>query len=1117
MCRFLPLAVVLLSLGLSGAQAPLTFEAEDWSEPKDAWVPNKDVPGKWNLWSTDVDADKKWSGGVVLRGPILTADLATPEEGAPPLHTRITGIPAGTYDVSVKVGRTLAVSLDGKEWKPYRGGVITRVTIEDGIFELWVDDRFAHPEPGSCYYDCVLLTPVLTAEGGISNAGYEEGPADGVPATWSWWSREGRGSATAVTDERHSGERSVHIVHDGERDWALSCAAIKPVKPGDELVISGWVKCVDSGRVEITVVGRRDGELVSWNIGAAGVSGTCEWKRIQGPVLVPEGVNEVSVRWVGSGKTNAWVDDVALTPGRIELPKKPPVTGWASERVAERLDRGVVALPTGDGMYLSWRLLKSDPPDVAFNVYRHRADGRDVKVNAEPIRHTTDAIDPTPEGAETYLVRPVVGGRELPPDGFATMATGAGRQPYVSIRLQGDYRAQKIAIADLDGDGRYDYVIKQPEGNVDPYVAYWEKSPETYKIEAYLHDGTFLWRNDLGWAIERGIWYSPWLAHDLNGDGKAEVAAKIGEGDPRDEDGRVQSGPEWLAVWDGLTGEEIARAPWPSREGFSDYNLASRNQLAVAYLDGKTPCLIALRGTYSLMKAEAWMLRDGALEPLWQYSNEDLPRNWWGQGAHFTHCADIDGDGRDEVLLGSAVLDDSGAPLWSTGLGHPDHAYLGDIDPRRPGLEIYYGIETRGPRNTMCQVDAATGKILWGWDQPTKHIHGTGMCADIDPVYPGLEAVGADAEGHTLTDQRWLWAADGTIISRAQIYGFGVNTVYWDADLQKEILSGATVKDHLGGVVATGLDGSVVLIADVIGDWREEVLACVPGELRIYSTTIPANDRRVCLLQDPIYRADVTMVSMGYTQVPMLSYCPEATAPNLNLTAMNDDSGEPFVQVVASAPLDRGLRGTVVLVGDGVRLSTERIAADLPPGERIVERVRVEPAGAEGAGSVRGVLEGLDHPLRASVTFRLSSRPLTGVPMVQAEQIAEQGGGEVRIRDDKAGVVEKAISHWDSKGHWLLWRITVPKDGAYRLVLRYSAAQSARRTLAVDGQALPLQSFAGSGGFGDAAGDWQHATAVDEANRPLTLQLGAGEHTIRMENVDGQGLNLDYVALVPAP
>ncbi len=255
-----------------------------------------------------------------------------------------------------------------------------------------------------------------------------------------------------------------------------------------------------------------------------------------------------------------------------------------------------------------------------------------------------------------------------------------------------------MGIADLDGDGRYDFVIKQPNANVDPYSApgYWKRSPGTYKLEAYRGDGKSLWRLDLGWSIEQGIWYSPYVVYDLDGDGRAEVALKTGEGDPRDSEGRVRSGPEHLTILEGRSGKPITRVDWPSRDGFREavsndlaaYNYYCRNQLCVAYLDGKTPSLLAERGTYNIMKLVAYQLRGGRLRELWRWDNTKEPRKYWGQGAHWMHAADVDGDGRDEVLLGSSVIDDGGTALWATGLGHPDHCYVGDIDPARPGLEI---------------------------------------------------------------------------------------------------------------------------------------------------------------------------------------------------------------------------------------------------------------------------------------------------------------------------------------------------------------------------------------------------------------------------------------------
>jgi len=149
----------------------------------------------------------------------------------------------------------------------------------------------------------------------------------------------------------------------------------------------------------------------------------------------------------------------------------------------------------------------------------------------------------------------------------------------------------KVGIADLDGDGIYEYIIKQPNFNTDPYQrpGYWKKSTTTYKLEAYRIDGTMMWRHDMGWSIEAGIWYSPWVVYDVDGDGKAEVYCKAGEGDPRDEKGLVQTGPEYMVKLDGQTGEVIAKMPWLSRDGFSQYNYYCRNFLTVAYLDGRKP------------------------------------------------------------------------------------------------------------------------------------------------------------------------------------------------------------------------------------------------------------------------------------------------------------------------------------------------------------------------------------------------------------------------------------------------------------------------------------------------------------------------------------------------
>jgi len=216
---------------------------------------------------------------------------------------------------------------------------------------------------------------------------------------------------------------------------------------------------------------------------------------------------------------------------------------------AEQIDRGIVARPVADGKsYVGWRLLDSDAADVAFNVYRRSGEAKPVKLNQSPIDKTTDFVDATASkgGEHAWFVRPVSGGKEAEASREATASVSDEPAPYSSFKLKGDYKFQKVGIADLNNDRRYDYVIKQPSDNIDPWHKYWKPSPDTYKLEAYRHDGTFLWRFDLGWSIERGIWYSPYVVYDLDGDGRAEVAVKTGEGDPRDSEGKVRAGPEYL-------------------------------------------------------------------------------------------------------------------------------------------------------------------------------------------------------------------------------------------------------------------------------------------------------------------------------------------------------------------------------------------------------------------------------------------------------------------------------------------------------------------------------------------------------------------------------------------
>jgi rhamnogalacturonan endolyase len=1134
--------ILLVMPHVAVAQQPLVFEGEDVSSPQDAWVKDALTEGKWNLWSTDKDADKKWSGGVVLQSPVVKEDYARPEDGCPALHVVLTDIPPGSYEVTIKYGRGLAASIDGDEWQRLSdvGGRLGRFDIEEGTLEFWIDDRFADASnPGSCYFDTVTLTPILTGVNGIVNGDFEAGD-ELAESGWVWWSREDVGSARIVPEGRDA-SRCVRIEHTGERDWALTNPGRLAVEPGQILTATAWLKCTDTDDLSLSIVAYGQGKVLAYSMGADGLWATWDWTEAKATGTVPPGCDEVQVRLTGRGATLAWVDDVALEViGRAPPPRpKTKVAGWAKTRFEEKLGRGVVALsrdPTGN--YIGWRLLQSDPADLAFNVYRAVGRGRPVKLNEEPLTQSTDFVDEqAPSDAPcTYWVRSVLGGKEGRPSEKVTVPPRAEALPYLRIKLDGEYTFQKLGIGDLDGDGRLDYVIKQPLDNIDPYRGYWQKSPDTYKLEAYNADGTLLWRYDLGYAIERGIWYSPYLVYDLDGDGKAEVAAKTGEGDPRDPDGRVTHGPEYVTILNGATGKEITRADWPSRDGIAGgltgYNYASRNQMGVAFLDGKTPCLLVNRGTYTLMKLVAYRFRKGKLRELWRWDSDEERGEvrYSGQGAHWMHSGDLDGDGRDEVVLGSNTIDDDGTGLWCTGLGHPDRCFLGDLDPARPGLEVFYHIEPGHTEDGVCLVDAATGEIIWGLKERTYHV-GVGMAADIDPDYPGCECWASEdpkgdpkRENYNGNPPRWLFTANGELLARDKdVPPFGV--LYWDADSQRELVSGGRVYKYRGAVLTSGIEGSHVFWGDILGDWREELVTTVKGELRIYTTTIPASERRVTLLQDPIYRHDVAHEAMGYTQPPTPGEFIAQIGPAMSLSPGGDTlrfGASAEVTVAVSAPPDQPVEGEVTLTGDErVVVTPARQNLDVPVGGRaqVVFAVvlRDKPSLLSGTRPVYLTAE-LSGPgrLRGTARLRLQEGPLTEGLIVQAEDFAGQGGGEVHIRDDKPGVMGTCFSHWDDEGHWLAWKFSVPTDGTYHLVLRYCTPLAVQREVQLDDGSPTAQTFAATGGFSGPSDDWAHGVLRTSDGAGMALALKAGEHLLKMTNIDGQGMNLDYVAFVTA-
>ncbi len=569
---------------------------------------------------------------------------------------------------------------------------------------------------------------------------------------------------------------------------------------------------------------------------------------------------------------------------------KPLVEGFASERIEEKLNRGLVAAKSIDGkaVHLSWRLLKTDSDNIGFNVYRS-VNGKSKKLNGKPVTNTTDFVDTTPvDGLAEYWIEEINGKEKKNSEKIGVNFAAMEILNYKSIKLKNNnVRAGKIAVADLNGDGIYDYIIRHPHTNIDPGMP-GDTTGITYKIEAYLSDGTYLWTYDLGPSIEPGIWYSPFIAYDFDGDGKAEIALKTGGDDYiKNEKGRVSGGSEYLTILDGMTGKEISKVPWPERnDRYGNLIRQNRNQIGMAYLDGKTPCILAARGTYKLMVVDAWQLNNGKLEKLWTWDGDEENPVVRSQGAHNMVCGDVDGDGRDEILLGSCMVDDNGTLLWSSGLGHSDKAYLTDIDPERPGMEVFLALEPWHDNGYgVCVLDAKTGERIWGIGHKTWHV-GDGMVADIDPDIPGLECFASEDKKGGSTD-KYLLSAKGERLASNDDVPPCRNWVWWDSRRVRQTFFGGEFRSGerpapggrsqsigywKGDKIADGIRGDIIMIADLFGDWREEIITALPGELRIYYTNYPAVDKRVTLMQDPIYRSYVLQRSQGYPQSPVPSY-----------------------------------------------------------------------------------------------------------------------------------------------------------------------------------------------------------------------------------------------------
>ncbi|MEV0008272.1 rhamnogalacturonan lyase [Streptomyces sp. NPDC051840] len=589
-----------------------------------------------------------------------------------------------------------------------------------------------------------------------------------------------------------------------------------------------------------------------------------------------------------------------------------PASQAATARQAEALDRGVVSVHTDSGNLVSWRWLGTDPDNVSFNVYR-----AGTKVNSSPVTGSTNYFHSGAPATADYTVRAVVDGVEQSDSVHAVQFRAGYKDVPISPPAGGTtpdgvaytYEANDASVGDLDGDGALEFVLKWQPTNAK------DNSQSGYTgntiVDGIRLDGTRLWRIDLGRNIRSGAHYTQFQVYDYDGDGQAEVAMKTADGsvdgtgkvigsssaDHRNSSGYILSGPEYLTMFNGKTGAAMGTVDYvPARGTVSSWgdsygNRVDRFLAGTAYLDGARPSLIMARGYYTRSVIAAWDWRNGAFTRRWTFdtnSSTNTGKGYDGQGNHQLSVADVDGDGKDEIVYGAMAVDDNGSGLWTTKNGHGDAMHVGDLDPSRAGLEEFK-VDEDSSKPSSWMADAKTGKIIWS--TPASGDNGRGVSADIWAGSAGAESWSSAVSG--------VRGPSGSEVSSRKPSSTNFLS-WWDGDTTRELLDGTHIDKYgtsgdtrllTGASVHSnnGTKATPALSGDILGDWREEVVWATTNNtaLRIYSTPHETGTKITTLLHDTMYRTALAWQNTAYNQPPHPSFAigsGMATAPRPTIT-----------------------------------------------------------------------------------------------------------------------------------------------------------------------------------------------------------------------------------------
>ena len=557
----------------------------------------------------------------------------------------------------------------------------------------------------------------------------------------------------------------------------------------------------------------------------------------------------------------------------------------------ENLDRGVVAVKVSGGVYVGWRMFGTEydttASNVSYNLYR---DGTLVK----NVTDSTNFLDAAGTSSSKYTVSPVIKGVE----GAQSPGVTVWAQQYLSIPITppaGSYSANDASTGDLDGDGKLDIVLKwDPSNSKDSGTS---GTTDPCIIDGYTMAGKKLWSINVGTNIRAGAHDTQFSVYDFDGDGKAEVAFKTAPGtkdgqgnflskgpaagadnskDYRSTRGMVLEGPEWLTVFSGVDGSELDTVNYPvpygtlanavATWGDDQGNRSHRYNGWFAFVkEGGVatgrPSIIQQRGYYTRLTVSAMTFRDGVLATNWIYdSGSTAGTGAYGQGCHSCMAADVDGDGGQEIIPGSSTINSDGSFRCTTGIGHGDALHVSELVVGK-GISVYLPHEMAGGQD--CH-DASTCTLYFnmtgGGDNGrgvAEYVAATDLTAATCSSSRGKKNCGTGADVTSDAGSNFL--------------------IYWNAGDLRSTLNGVSLP---GGVSTAGTSSNngtkadPTLTADLLGDWREELVARETGNtaLRVYTTTIVTQRRIYTLMHDPTYRAQVSFEQSSYNQPPHVGF-----------------------------------------------------------------------------------------------------------------------------------------------------------------------------------------------------------------------------------------------------